>query len=43
MKPGQPTNVYLAWPRVNFQVEVYSQTAHQARTIAKSGRVTAVK
>ena len=43
VKPGQPTNVYLAWPRVNFQVEVYSPTAHQARTIAKSGRVTAVK
>ena len=38
-----PTNVYLAFPSVNAQIEVYDPSAAQALGLATSGQITAVR
>jgi hypothetical protein len=37
-----PTNVYLAYPGTNFQVEVYDPSASRARELVLSGAIAAV-
>lgn len=37
-----PTNVYLAYPGSDYQVEVYSPSASEARRLVSSGQITAV-
>jgi hypothetical protein len=39
---GRPTNVHVAFPRVDYQIEVYSPRASAARTLATSGALTPV-
>lgn len=39
---GHPTSVYLAWPGVSYQVEVYSPSAGQARQLVRQGLIRAV-
>lgn len=38
----KPTDYILAWPKVNFQVEVYSPSAAEASKVARSGHVKPV-
>lgn len=39
---GRPTSVYLAYPGVGRQIEVYSPSAAEARRVVASGAVTSV-
>ncbi|HZR93418.1 MAG TPA: hypothetical protein VFA44_13535 [Gaiellaceae bacterium] len=39
---SRPTNVYLAFPRVGYQVEVYDPSAAEAKRLVTSGRITPV-
>lgn len=41
-RPARPTNVYLAYPGSNVQIEVYDPSAARARALIASGRVTPV-
>ena len=36
---AQPTNIYVAYPNVDVQIEVYDPTAAKARAIVESGRL----
>jgi hypothetical protein len=38
----RPTNVFLAYPRTNVQVEVYDPTPGRARSLVTSGAITPV-
>jgi hypothetical protein len=39
----RPTNVYLAYPRVPFQVEVFDPSAGTARELVETGRVVPIR
>jgi hypothetical protein len=39
---SRPTNVYLAYPGSNVQIEVYDPSAEQARSLISSGQVSPV-
>lgn len=39
VSPKRPSNVYLAFPKLNYQVEVAAPTPVQALSVARSGRV----
>jgi hypothetical protein len=39
---SQPTNVYVAYPGSNLQIEVFDPSAERARNIVTSGQVVAV-
>jgi hypothetical protein len=39
-KADHPTNVYEAFPNSNFQIEVYSPSAQEARGLVASGTIT---
>jgi hypothetical protein len=40
--PGYPKSVYIAWPKVNFEIEVYDPKPAVAKSIAASGSVVAI-
>jgi hypothetical protein len=42
VKTGDPKNVYIAWKRVPYEVEVYNPDARKAAKIAEDGSVTTV-
>jgi hypothetical protein len=41
--PTHPTSVYLAFPRSNFQIEVYDPSPARARQLVTSGRITPLR
>jgi hypothetical protein len=41
--PGDPKSVYVAFPNVNYEIEVYDPSPKVARAIAASGRVAPVR
>jgi hypothetical protein len=41
-RPNHPTSVLIAWPNVNYEVEVYHPNAAKAASVAESGEVTRV-
>jgi hypothetical protein len=41
--PGQSTSVYVAFPKVNYEIEVYDPKAAVALAVASSGLVTPVR
>ncbi len=40
--PGKPTSVYVAFPKVNYEIEVYDPSPAVARSIAATGQVVPV-
>jgi hypothetical protein len=40
--PDAPTSVFLTFPGVDYQIEVFSSSPARARDIAASGRVTKI-
>jgi hypothetical protein len=42
VRTNGPQSVYIAWPKVPYEVEVYSPNASKAAKIAESGQVTTV-
>jgi hypothetical protein len=40
---GKPTNVHIAFPHIDYQVEVYSPSAKKARRLATSAALTPVQ
>lgn len=42
VKPGHPTNVYVAFPRVDYEMEIYDPSPAAARALATSGRLAPV-
>lgn len=40
---AKPQSIHLAYPNLNYQVEVYAPTAAQALALVKSGHVTPVR
>ena len=40
---GRPTSVYIAFPGVRQLIEIYSPDADEARGLARSGRIVAVR
>ena len=42
-RPSAVTNVYLAYPGVNYQVEVFDPAPERARRLVASGKVTPVR
>jgi hypothetical protein len=41
-RPSNPSNVYVAYPGSDYQIEVYSPIPKQARSFVESGRLQAV-
>jgi hypothetical protein len=41
-RPNHPTSVLIAWPKVNYEVEVYHPNPAKAAAVAESGQVTRV-
>ena len=39
----RPTNIYLAYPKSNYQVEVFDPSAAAARSLVLSGKVARVR
>jgi hypothetical protein len=37
VEKGKPTNIHIAYPHTNYQMEIYDPDAHAARTLATSG------
>jgi hypothetical protein len=42
VRPGSPTNVYVAFPKVDYEMEVYDPRPAVAKAIAATGRVVPV-
>jgi hypothetical protein len=40
---ARPTSVYVAFPDVDYQIEVYDPSAGRARQLVRSGRVTTIR
>ena len=40
---SRPTNVYVAWPGVGVQVEVYDPSAANAQRLVASGAIAPVR
>jgi hypothetical protein len=43
VNPDSPTSVYVAFPKVNYEIEVYDPSPKVARTVAASGHVQPVR
>jgi hypothetical protein len=43
VRPGYPKSVYVAFPKVNFEIEVYDPSPAVAKAIAATGRVAPVR
>ena len=41
--PDYPTSVYVAFPKLNFEIEVYDPSPKVARSVAASGAVRPVR
>jgi len=41
-RPGYPKSVYIAWPKVPYEIEVYDPHPSKAITVAESGQVKTV-
>jgi hypothetical protein len=39
VRPGLPTNILMAWPKVDYEVEVFDPNPQKAAAIAESGQV----
>jgi hypothetical protein len=39
---SKPTSVYLAWPRLNYLVEIYDPDPARARSLARRGKVARI-
>ena len=42
VRPGYPKSVYIVWPKVNYEVEVYNPNPSKALQIAKSTQIQTV-
>jgi hypothetical protein len=40
---NQPDNVYLAYPHVNFKIQIFDPSAKQARGLVVTGRIRPVR
>ena len=41
--PGVPTNVYVAFPKVNYEMEIFDPSPAVARKIASTGRIRPIR
>ena len=42
LDPARPTSVFVAFPNVDFQIEVFSPKQGEARRLVERGRITPV-
>ena len=40
---SRPTSVYVAFPHVDYEIEVYDPSAGRARRLVRSGLVTTIR